>query len=834
MQSDQWLRIEKILQSVMERPASERAAALDDACGDDAELRREAESLLAFEGKDSLTRDSGFADAMRVIERQRGVLSEGRSVGAYRILREIGRGGMGSVYLAARADDAFQKLVALKVIQRGLFPDYIAQRFRQERQILAMLEHPNIARLLDGGATDDGQQYFVMEYIEGEPIDQYAKTQGLSVAERLKLFQGVCSAVSYAHQRLIIHRDIKPANVLVDKEGSPRLLDFGIAKLLSSEAGGETTLTGFGPLTPEYASPEQVRGEPITTATDVYSLGVLLYWLLTGSRPYRSEMSSPAQIERAICEEQPGRPSERTPEEVRRQLKGDLDTIVLTALHREPRRRYASVEQFSEDIQRHLMNLPVTARPDTRGYRAAKFIRRNRAWIAMAALTFVSLTGGIALSLWQTHAARTERDVARVEQAKSAQMTMFLQEMISGTWRTATQKGLDATVADILADASQRVDTELAAQPEVKAQMLLTIGDAYEQQAKYDLARTYLQKAYDLDVRLHGPEGRETASAMHGLASLSYLQGNYGAADSLFQRIVPIYRRHAGDSDFDISQMPPVLSDAAFAARAAGRFDDAERLWREALAYAPRLPARYRPMESTVKSFLAQLYLERGDIEKADQLASEAARELRALADRPSLAQALIDLGDVRRLERRYGEANQYIEEGTRLYEEAQGAGHPNVAYGWNSLATSQYYEGEYGAAEQSARKGLKIVETLPKKTRYRERVFTTLGLILNKTGRSAEGERLIREALAIAQQNSRQPLDRAEVMGALGECLTEEKRFQEAEPLLTESYQIFRSLEVPGSPAIREASERLTSLHNAREQSLKASAPSRAFHREP
>ena len=648
MRSDQWPQIEEILQSVMEQPPADRAALVETACRDDAELRREVESLLAFHGDDSLTKDSAFGDAMRLLQRQYGGLTEGHRIGVYRILREIGRGGMGNVYLAARADETFHKLVAIKIIRRELDSDDIVQRFQRERQILAMLDHPNIARLLDGGTTHDGLPYFVMEYIEGEPIDQYCDARNLAIADRLTLFQGVCSAVSYAHQRLIVHRDIKSANVLVTKEGVPRLLDFGIAKLFDPDVLQQKTLTGFRALTPECASPEQMRGEPVTTASDIYSLGVLLYRLLTGHRPYRSEMSSPAQIEHAICEEELEKPSRQAPKEVRNQLKGDLDTIVLMALRRESQRRYASVEQFSEDIQRHLMNLPVTARPDTRGYRANKFIRRNRTWIAMAGITFVSLIGGIALSLRQTHVARKERDLARVEQAKSAQMNAFLQEMVSGTWRTTNQKGLDATVADILNDTAQRVDTELAAQPEIRAEMLRTIGVAYEKQAKYDLAERYLNKALDLSIQIRGADARETASAMHGLASLAYLRGDYAAADSWFQKALSVYRRHANDAEFEITQMPPILSDAAFAARAVGRLDEAERLWREALTYAPRLPARYRPMGSTVKSFLAQLYLDRGDIEKADRLASEASGELRTLGDRPSLAQALIDLGNVR------------------------------------------------------------------------------------------------------------------------------------------------------------------------------------------
>lgn len=806
MPPERWNQIEEIIQAALDSPPALRQSIIDAACGDDAELRREVESLLACQGDPSFTLASGFDEAMRALQQHSASLCESRRIGAYRVVREIGRGGMGSVYLAARADQSFDKLVAIKVIRRGLDLDDVVRRFQGERQILAMLDHPNIARLLDGGATEDGLPYFVMEYINGEPVDEYCELRKLPIAERLTLFQGVCSAVSYAHQNLIVHRDLKPANVLVTNEGVPRLLDFGIAKLLAPGTAPDLTQTGVRPLTPEYASPEQVRGEPLGTATDIYSLGVLLYHLLTGRRPYRSAMSSPAEIERAICEEEPVKPG----------LEHDLSAIVLMALRKDPRRRYASVDQFSEDIRRFLENQPVAARPDTRVYRAVKFVQRNKVWVAMAAITSVSLSGGIGASLWQTHIARRQRDLAFVEQEKSTRMNEFLQEMVGGTWRTKNQKGLDATVGDMLADAAQRVEVELSDQPEVKAAMLRTIGAAYQQQAKYDLAERYLHMAYDLNVKLHGPDSRQAAGVMHALAGDDYLMGRPAAACSLFQKVLPIYRRHVNDADFDLPQMPALLSDAAFAARAVGRLDDAERLWLEALTYTARLSAKYRPMAATVKTFLAQLYSDRGDILRADPLASEASRELRALSDRPSLAQSLIDLGNIRCLEGRYEQAVRLIQEGTDLYAQTQGADHPNVAYGLLSLASSRYRWGRYDSAEQDARRALGIVEKLPKNPHYTEAINVTLGLILNKTGRVHEAERLLREALAMAQQNSRRSLDVALASGALGECLAAQKRYAEAEPLLIQSYTTLKSVQVPEGPARKEARDRLESLYAA------------------
>ena len=362
------------------------------------------------------------------------VTPDGR-LGPYRLIREIGHGGMGTVYLGVRDDDVFQKRVAIKVLKRGMDTDSIVRRFRHERQILASLEHPFIASLLDGGSTPDGRPYFAMEYVEGQPIVDYCDTQRLDTPARLALFRHVCTAVQYAHQNLVIHRDIKPANVLVTADGTPKLLDFGIAKLLNPELGGHTlapTAPGLQLMTPEYASPEQVRGETVTTASDVYSLGVLLYELLAGRLPYRLTSRTPADIVRIVCESEPVRPStaitqidrdataETRPrltvdvDRLRRQLAGDLDNIVLKALSKEPQRRYASVDQFSEDVRRHLVGLPVLARKDTWGYRTTKFVRRNRALVGAGVVTFVVLVAGIVATAWQAREARAER--ARAEQ----------------------------------------------------------------------------------------------------------------------------------------------------------------------------------------------------------------------------------------------------------------------------------------------------------------------------------------------------------------------------------------------------------------------------------
>jgi serine/threonine protein kinase/tetratricopeptide (TPR) repeat protein len=434
MNQEQWQRVKELVDQVILTDPAERPAFLDAACGREGELRREVESLLAAHeqaGTNFLKEpavDFNFAvSASAARARSR--------IGAYQIIDQLGRGGMGEVYRAARADGQYDKQVAIKLVRVGLDTAFLLERFRHERQILASLDHPNIARLLDGGTTESGTPYLVMELVEGVPIDQYCNERKLSVTQQLQLFLQVCGAVQYAHQRLVIHRDLKPGNVLVTKEGVPKLLDFGIAKIL--DQSGDTLTTVAQSMTPEYASPEQIRGETITTASDVYSLGIVLYQLLTGCSPYGINTSTPRGWSRAILEAEPLRPShvvlkpkavppgdnkinlesrsyagEGSPAKLRRRLLGDIDNILLMALRKEPQRRYASVEQFAEDIRRHLTGLPVMAAKDSWSYRTGKFVRRHRAGIIAAGLALVALIVGVGLILREARIARAERERA--------------------------------------------------------------------------------------------------------------------------------------------------------------------------------------------------------------------------------------------------------------------------------------------------------------------------------------------------------------------------------------------------------------------------------------
>ena len=408
-----WRRVQDIFLEAADLSPSERALFLSSACGRDAALRLEVESLLAEDSSSESTLDAAIqAEASSMLEEP---LLIGTRLGVYRVIQQAGHGGMGSVYLAERDDDQYRKRVAIKVVKRGMDTEEVLRRFRHERQILAGLEHPYIARLIDGGTTPDGRPFFVMEHVEGEPIDVYCNSRKLDVKSRLRLFQHVCEAVSHAHRALVVHRDLKPGNILVTANGVPKLLDFGVAKLLDTETDSGTNATlftayGIGPLTPEYASPEQVRGLPVTTAADIYALGAILFELLTGARAQKIDTQTPAEIDRIVCETQPQRPSS-----LAKGLDSDLDNIVLMAMRKERERRYPSVDQLAEDIQRYLDGLPVHARRDSFAYRASKFVRRNCLAVSAAALLFATLLAGVGVSLYQARKALAARSVAEIQ-----------------------------------------------------------------------------------------------------------------------------------------------------------------------------------------------------------------------------------------------------------------------------------------------------------------------------------------------------------------------------------------------------------------------------------
>ena len=619
MTPGQWRRVKAILDAALELPASERAAYLAEACGPDEDFRRRVAAFAeAAEGED------GMLDASNAVAAGAEIPAlpdrSGERVGAYALLGEIGHGGMGVVYLARRADDEFQKKVAIKLMRPGFVSELDLRRFRSERQIAAAFDHPNIARLLDGGTTRRGEPFFVMEHVEGEPLLEYCAEHGLTVRQRLGLFQDVCAAVQYAHQNLVVHRDLKPGNVLVTAAGAPKLLDFGIAKLLSAGTADETpqaTATLERVLTPEYASPEQVRGRPVTTASDVYSLGVVLYELLAGDKPYRFQTSDPAELVRLVCERDPDRPSTRAVG-----LSGDLDAIVLKAMRKEPERRYASASALSEDIGRYLDGLPIEARRGSAGYRARKFVRRHRVGAAATALVLAALSGGLWATLREArHAraaeARAERrfnDVRRLANSflfefhdairdlpgSTAARALVVRRALEYLDSLSQESAGDRTLRRELAEAYRRVG-DVQGNP-----FMANLGDAQGAAASYDKAIALLEPALAAD-----PSDGERASLATAYLVRSGLRLNEGKADAALALArkglalrEDLARRAPDDFDrrMDLSQ---AWQYVAFDAAAAGKRDQAAAALAAQSAIL-RVAFAARPQDRAVRRSLAQ------------------------------------------------------------------------------------------------------------------------------------------------------------------------------------------------------------------------------------
>ena len=548
-----WRRIEEVFLAALDQPVETREKFVENACGGDDPLRQEVISMLrSHEETGNFLEIPAYQQNAELLVEQEGALKVGEQLGDYRILSLLGEGGMGEVYLAE--DLSLGRKVALKLVRPGFGGTNLVRQFQREERILAGLTHPNIARLYGGAVSPAGVPYFVMEYVEGERLDSYCDLRRLGLRERLALFRKICAAVSYAHQHLIIHRDLKPANIRVTADGEPKLLDFGIAKLLDTEsaAAPEQTVTITNAMTPDYASPEQLRGEAMTTATDVYSLGVILFELLTGTKPYQTKSRSISEISRAITDQEPTRPStavargQRPDVRGRKLLRGDVDNIVLTALRKEPARRYSSAGQFSEDIRRHLEGLPIVARKDTVGYRAIKFVGRNRVTVAAAALVVVAIVAALIVSLWQAKQARAQRDVAQ-------RISSFLQNMLGSA--APQVKGIEVKVSDLLEDASARARSELANEPGVMADVLMTLGRTYISLSLADKAEADLRTALAASLKANGELHPTTAATMGWLGLALAYRGQAGEGEQISRRAVELQRQlhPAGHEDLGVA-----------------------------------------------------------------------------------------------------------------------------------------------------------------------------------------------------------------------------------------------------------------------------------------
>jgi len=834
-------RVKELFHQALEREPAERNAFLDSACNGDGSLRAEVESMIAcFEPAGSFIETPAFEFAAGLLANEEIESAAGQSVGPYRIIREIGRGGMGTVYLAARSDDQYHKQVAIKLIKRGMDTDFIVQRFRNERQILAHLDHPNIARLLDGGATDEGLPFFIMEFIDGKPIDEYCELKQLSIVDRLKLFLTVCSAVSYAHQNLVIHRDLKPGNILITADGSPRLLDFGIAKLLNPELSSQTidhTATVLRLMTPDYASPEQVKGETITTASDVYSLGVLLFELLTGHRPYRLKTKSPDEIERVICRQEPTKPSEsladpgfhRSNSNGSRQLdlgdpkslRGDLDNIVLMAMRKEPGRRYSSVEQFAEDIRRHLEGLPVIARKDTFAYRATKFVQRHRVGVAAAALFLITLIGGVIATIRQARiataqskVATAERDHARREAAKAARINKFLQNMISyanpAWYSPGRQQRGDAKVIDALNDSATRIDTELADQPEVRAELHHTVGDAYRALGMFSRAEHHFRSALTLYKQLYGERHPKVAEALFYLGAVLYPNGEPTAAEESYRQAIQMMREVDPENEF----LPFMLEDLGGILAVKGEAGS-ESLLNEALALFRKRYGEEHLTVATVFARLGDLYAH-SDLDRAQAAYQECIDRLKRLPVQTDVGGAQLPLGRILIRKKSYDQAEAVLEESLEQARKYHGDNNPNVADVLRELAYLHlFHKPEYSKAAAEIKAAIEIDRRLSAQgDTVMARDLGTLSHVLFQQGRKPEAARCLNEGLAIYK--AARARDHTPPEDSIPAALVLLRRYNEAEPLLLELYEYLKNSYGEAYSATIDARRHLVELYEA------------------
>jgi len=605
MSPERWNRIQELFIAAADMDGSERDLFLRAECAGDADLLMELRSLLDCDNKSSITISLGVQQAAASL-----MLSDslaGKRIGPYAIIRELGQGGMGAVYLAARADDQYQKQVAIKLVKRGMDTEAVLESFRYERQILANLDHPYIARLLDGGTTTTGVPYFVMEFVKGKPVHEFVVEHSLNLEERCGLFLKVCEAVSYAHRNLVIHRDLKPTNILVTEDGTPKLLDFGIAKVLNPQSTGSTKTThAHGMLTPDYASPEQVRGGLATTAMDVYSLGAIFYELLTGVKPHQLQTCDPVEVEHVICETDPTRPSSHS-----QRLAGDLDNIVLMSMRKEPERRYASVDQFGEDIQRHLNGLPVMAREDTIRYRAGKFLRRHRLGAVASFLIACSLLAGVASTAMESRRAEQQRRIAETERSRAESHSRLAErhrQIAESEHKEAdTQRDIAITERKDAEQQRQRAENRLKLLVELANRSLFEVHTAIERLPGAIGARRKIVDstlAYLNEMSKDAPGDpvllRTIASAyekvgdiqgLPGRASLGDEEGAWKSYQTANQLNLQCLRLDPSDFDALITRMG-LLQRIGMLLNARGKSQEALGMYQDALVLAERVVSR--------------------------------------------------------------------------------------------------------------------------------------------------------------------------------------------------------------------------------------------------
>jgi serine/threonine-protein kinase len=807
MTPERWARIRRLFTAAGELPESEWPAFLVRECPDDEALRDEVLSLLRTGGlADNLVSDA-VAGAVRDLpgnaaaDTSAGISLLEQRIGNYQLVELLGAGGMGNVYLGRRIDEQFEHEVAIKVLQTGNANEVFVERFRAERQVLANLDHPNISKLLDGGITDDGLPFLVMEYVRGEPIDSYCDTHKLDIRQRIRLFQKICLAVDYAHRNLVVHRDVKPSNILVTEDGNPKLLDFGIAKVMSPEAlQNPLTRDHQQMMTPEYASPEQVRGEPVSTATDVYSLGVLLYRLLCGRGPYRVRSDLPMSLAQAIIEDQPSRPStvltesdqrdDRSGDEIsesrkstvvrlRRRLKGDLDNIALMALRKEPERRYASARALHDDIDNYLDDRPVAARAESIAYLASKFARRHRGAIAVSVAVVLVLIAAAVQVVQQ-------RDRAEVQAATAERVSGFLVSMLGSS--NPYERSTEVTARELLDRGARQIDAELSGEPIVGARLRITMAEAYSSLGMQDTAYA-LASAAVAGLRHVRDSELDIADAYVALAAIENERQNFTEARALTEDALSLYADAAPDATTRIARAMIEMSEALMHLDAT---DEMLRTAEEALDMLQRQYGETHPLTNAAKANLSALYNEVGNYEPARALAEQVLLWVESTYGENDilLGEPLASLGRIIWNQGDYRGADEIYKRTLGVLEYTLGADHPALHSILVSLASNQRKLGYEATAKAYYERAIEVLEGSESPPIGKlAKTYGNLGALIMSEGFLDEAEPLIRRALELSEQAYGEGnAENAFRLMHLGALLRKQEKFDESRVYIQKS----------------------------------------------
>ena len=792
-----WAQVESLFHNALEMPQADREQHLKANCGEDEQLRREVMELLAaHDATGPLGRLSDVPEPTPTLE----------WVGPYRLLRILGEGGMGVVYLAERSGEGFKQTVALKLIRAGYATGSLELRLAEERRILARLEHPGIARFIDGGSTASGQPYVAMEYVEGQDLVQYCTAHALTLRERLLLFAAVCDAVHYAHQQLVVHRDLKPGNILVTKDGRPKLLDFGLAKAIEGEGSLDATQTAPW-VTIAYASPEQLRRGRVSTLTDIYALGVVLYELLAGCRPYDLNGLGPAEMARVVCEE-PVRPPSVAAEQtasvsesadrIRRTVRGDLDLIALTALAKEPDRRYSSACALADDIRRFLDGRPVLARPDSVWYRTSKFAARHSAAVAAAALVLLLITTGLFVALWQAKEARVARRRAETAMRQSDDVTSFLLGLVAAS---DPMSALVDTVAarEILRRGTAEAE-RLEGQPSLQARMFDALGEIYDKLGRHADAERLLTRSLELRRTTFGPMHPDIAVSFQRLGTHYRGMSAYARAESLYLAALQTRERQLAPDDPAIAETLGLLG---FLMPYLGRVSESEAYYRRSVGILRRsLPPTDDRLSAMLIPFATSLSRS-GKIDEAEATLREAV-DLRQLAHgrkHASVAEAEIYLADFLAHQRaRYDEAERLYREALAVQRAEYGDRSLQLIHAMNSLVDVVEMQGHTQEAEMLLRE-IVATRTAVLGPKHEQVGESKAGLaeFLRRHRRYAESERLFREALAtydstVGPEHGLVASSRAD----LAMLLTDVGRYREADQLFLDAIALDERLSGP------------------------------------